>query len=50
MGVPWCFYPSNYGYNVETYKDTPTGFTATLKRAVSETSYVSPFSPSLQGL
>lgn len=30
--VPWCFYPKDYGYNVETVKESNSGMTIDITR------------------
>jgi hypothetical protein len=40
MGIPWCFYPADYGYGLSTMSPTSSGLSGTLKRTTTKSSYV----------
>ncbi|XP_047450351.1 sucrase-isomaltase, intestinal [Mugil cephalus] len=49
-GVPWCFYPKDYGYSVTSSRETSTGMTVDITRnkKYSRSSY--PDSPNIDSL
>ncbi|XP_037531236.1 maltase-glucoamylase, intestinal [Nematolebias whitei] len=48
--VPWCFYPSDYGYTVTTIKENNSGITADITRNMKYRTSGRPDSPDINNL
>ncbi|XP_041660826.1 maltase-glucoamylase, intestinal [Cheilinus undulatus] len=48
--VPWCYYPSDYGYQVTTFEESDTGMTVEITRNNKYRSSYRPGSPDIDAL
>ncbi|XP_036392320.1 maltase-glucoamylase, intestinal [Megalops cyprinoides] len=50
QGVPWCFYPEDYGYTVDTVNETSTGMLFDIQRSMKYQAVQRPGSPDIDHL